>query len=117
MKTKKTACNFSRNEERAGYFNFTSPIAKRYYSSWIFSDRLRDCPSSMDDLVLMVIQNMPASLLQGSRLHGHNLPKKGIFQHLFMEGLAKNTPPKVFICPELSVFKDDPTTSTSKKKY
>ena len=88
-------------------FNFTSPLAKRYFFKWIFPNRSEDAPSSLQELIKNVISNMSSTILKNSTLPG-DFPKEAVFQHLFMEGLALNTPPHCCICPELSkIFPPD----------
>ena len=91
-------------------FIFTSQMAKRYYSQFLFPDRKLKLPKSIDSLVRRIIKNMSASLLEKSRLNKiPDFPKEATLQHLFMHGLAKYTPASVYICPEYSVNKDDQT--------
>ena len=81
--------------------SFSSPLAKRYYFEHIFPDRADTLPESLSSLIRNVICSMSATILQNSTLSG-DFPKEAVFQHLFMEGLAMNTPPRCYICPELS---------------
>jgi hypothetical protein len=82
-------------------FGFTSLLAKRYYFKWIFPNRSETTPSSLSELIKKVIGNMSATILKNSTRPG-DFPKEAVFQHLFMEGLARYTPPNCCICPELS---------------
>jgi len=81
---------------------FSSPMAFKYYMAWLFPNRSGGNPSSIKELVKNAIQNMSASVLRQSVVEQGHFPKEAIFQHLFMQGLAANTPPPCVICPELS---------------
>jgi hypothetical protein len=86
---------------------FSSPLAEKYYSKWLFPNRALVNPTLLRDLIESVVGNMSASVLQQSVVDATNFPKEATFQHQFMEGLALNTHPGCSICPELSrVFSD-----------
>ena len=88
-------------------FTFSSPLAKRYYSSWIFPKRSQDNPLTLFALIRRVITSMSSSVLKNSTTIG-DFPKEATFQHLFMEGIANFTKPSCSICPELSkIFPND----------
>jgi hypothetical protein len=80
---------------------FTSPLAKRYIFKKLFPSRSMNNPSSLIDLIKLSIKSLPSSLLSTSTITG-DLPKEGVFQHLFMTALAANTRINTYICPELS---------------
>ncbi|KAJ3262330.1 hypothetical protein HK103_002744 [Boothiomyces macroporosus] len=82
-------------------FGFSSQLAKRYYFKWVFPNRSKTAPSSLQELIRNVVSNMSSTVLKNCTLPG-DLPKEAVFQHLFMEGLALYTPPSCSICPELS---------------
>ena len=80
---------------------FSSPLAKRYYSQWIFPNRALDNPLNLPDLITKAISSMSASVLRNSTVQS-DFAKEPTFQHLLMEGLARFTRPDCSICPELS---------------
>ena len=80
---------------------FAFPLAKRYVFWKLFSYRADRNPDTLFDLVKLSIQMMSSSLLCTSTVTSE-LPKEGIFQHQFMNALAKNTDLNTYICPELS---------------
>jgi energy-coupling factor transporter ATP-binding protein EcfA2 len=83
-------------------FGFSSQLAKRYYYNKIFPDRAKTTnPSNLEELIRKVIGNMSATILKNSTTPG-DFPKEAVFQHLFMEGLARYTMHDCCICPELS---------------
>jgi hypothetical protein len=89
-------------------FGFSSPLAKRYYFRWIFSNRSHLVPSSLSELIRNVISKMSCTVLQISKVLG-GFPKGADFQHVFMDGLALCTPSTCAIAPELSkLFPQDP---------
>ena len=92
-------------------FTFSSPLAKRYYSSWIFPKRSQDNPATLDDLIKKVIASMSSSVLKNST-SPRDFPKEATFQHLFMEGIANSTTPNCSICPELSKIFPNETSGT-----
>ncbi|POM58376.1 Hypothetical protein PHPALM_36979 [Phytophthora palmivora] len=98
-------------KEAEQHVKFSSPLAEKYYSQWLFPTRAGANPSSLRELITRVIGSMSARVLRQSAVDGTNFPKKATFQHLFMEGLALNTSAKCSICPELSrVFPSHQTT-------
>jgi hypothetical protein len=83
-------------------FGLSSQLAKRYYYSMIFPDRSKTAnPSNLKELVRKVVGNISSTILKNSTKPG-DCPKEAVFQHLFMEGLARYTMPGCCICPELS---------------
>jgi hypothetical protein len=91
-------------------FAFSSMLAKRYYFNWIFPNRSSFNPNTLPDLIHSVISSISANSLKNSTLSG-DFPKEAVFQHLFMEGLARFTMPHCSICPELSkVFPPESNT-------
>ena len=95
-------------------FAFSSPLAKRYYFKWIFPTRSETEPSSLPELIGKVVSTMSSTVLKNSTLPG-DFPKEAVFQHLFMEGLASQTPPHCCICPELSKIFPLDTNLTSQQ--
>ena len=88
-------------EHDGGTIYFSSPLAKRYNLALIFPNRSQSYPSSLFALIKNVISTMSANILQKSTISG-DFPNESVFQHLFMEGIALNTPPECYICPQLS---------------
>ncbi|KAI8820322.1 hypothetical protein BJ741DRAFT_639268 [Chytriomyces cf. hyalinus JEL632] len=86
--------------EERGFIKFSSIMSKRYFMRWLFPNRSSDDPQSLGVLIKSCIEYMSCHLLAGSVVDG--FPKEATFQQLFMEGLAKFTPPMCAICPELS---------------
>ncbi|KAK1946721.1 hypothetical protein P3T76_002273 [Phytophthora citrophthora] len=86
---------------------FSSPLAEKYFSKWLFPTRARANPLSLHELITKVLGNMSASVLQKFVVDATNFPKEATFQSLFMEGLKLHTRSACSICPELSRIYDD----------
>jgi hypothetical protein len=82
-------------------FEFSSPLARRYYSHWIFGNRSSQPPTSLRALISDVISSMSSSMLIRSTVP-RDFPKEAALQIMFWSGLAKYTPPQWEICSELS---------------
>lgn len=96
-------------QDSGGHIKFTSPLAERYYSRWLFPNRAICNPNSLQELIRKVIASMSASVLLQSVVSNENFPNEATFQHHFMEGLARHTTTTCHICPELSrVFPNSP---------
>ncbi|KAG7377058.1 hypothetical protein PHYPSEUDO_012238 [Phytophthora pseudosyringae] len=89
-------------QDATSFVKFTSPLATRYYSKYLFPKRGHHNPSSLNELIRKVIGNMSARVLRQSTVDKNDFPKEATFQHQFMEGLALWTEPACSICPELS---------------
>nr|KAE8929728.1 hypothetical protein PF009_g20166 [Phytophthora fragariae] len=89
-------------EDANSLVKFTSPLATRYYSKYLFPKRGHHNPSSLNELIRKVIGNMSARVLRQSTVDKNDFLKEATFQHQFMEGLALWTEPACSICPELS---------------
>lgn len=88
---------------------FSSPMAKRYYSRLLYPLREENfrLPISMRHIILKTLSQLSPTLLRDVVSNEKRVPKEAVFQHLFMYGLAKSTPPNCSIHPELSkVFKN-----------
>lgn len=88
--------------ETSNRIAFSSPLAKRYFSQWLFPNRCddSDTPATLKELMLKSIPRMSRSLLLQSTPTG--FPKEATFQHLLMTSIAACTPATCSICPELS---------------
>ncbi|KAI8823202.1 hypothetical protein BJ741DRAFT_634842 [Chytriomyces cf. hyalinus JEL632] len=93
-------------------FTFSSPLAKRYYFKWVFPNRSLTMPTSLHELVHNVVESMSSNLLNRSTVAG-DFPKEAVFQHLFLDGLARFTKADCSICPELSKIFRDPNSGGS----
>ncbi|TPX71022.1 hypothetical protein CcCBS67573_g06320 [Chytriomyces confervae] len=90
-------------------FTFSSPLAKRYYFKWVFPNRSLTMPTSLHELVHNVVESMSSNR---STVAG-DFPKEAVFQHLFLDGLARFTKADCSICPELSKIFRDPNSGGS----
>lgn len=95
-------------QDEAGNVLFTSIMAERFYSQYLFPNRAPEFTAqTLPELISMVVESMPASVLRQSVVGNNAFPKEAVFQHLFMVGLALKTPPTCNICPEMSrVFQE-----------
>ena len=67
---------------------FSSALAERYYSKWLFSNRGLNSPPSLYNLMRKVIRNMSASVLAQSTVGKDSFPKEATFltlQHWLFE--------------------------------
>ncbi|KAJ3388314.1 hypothetical protein HDU80_011724 [Chytriomyces hyalinus] len=69
-------------------------------------------PTSLHELVHNVVESMSSNLLNHSTVAG-DFPKEAVFQHLFLDGLARFTKADCSICPELSKIFRDPNSGGS----
>jgi hypothetical protein len=90
------------------HYEFTSFLAKRFFSSYIFPQRGLSVPSKILELALQAIKNMSSTNLMKSVISADFFPNETVFQHEFYAALCSLLPPSCFICPELShVFPND----------
>jgi hypothetical protein len=89
-------------QDAASCVKFTSPLATRYFSKYLFPQRGQKNPSSLHELIRRAIGNMSARVLRQSTVDDNDFPKEATFQHQFMGGLALWTKPACSMCPELS---------------
>ena len=82
--------------------SFASPLAERYFSMYFYPDRGSENPRCIEDLTLAAIRSMSAELLRSSVAESTDFPNEATFQHLFMQGLTKNTKHTTQVLPELS---------------
>jgi hypothetical protein len=102
-------------KDRSNVFSFSSPLAKRYFLSFLFPGRkpTTDHPTSLEELIQEAIPRFSASYIRKSTPSG-SFPKEAIFQQLLTESLARLTAPTVSICSELSeIFPDSPSQATN----
>ncbi|RKP15872.1 hypothetical protein ROZALSC1DRAFT_25947, partial [Rozella allomycis CSF55] len=83
-------------------FDYSSPLARRYFFRWLFPNRSTNNPSTIKELIIKAIELMSASFLKQSTPSTDEFPKEAVFQQLMLQGFAKNTKPDCSICPELS---------------
>jgi hypothetical protein len=88
-------------EDAGSYVEFTSPVAKRFYSRKLFPNRALSNPTSLTNLLKKTIEAMSASLLAKAD-SSNGLPNEATFQHLFFTCLASNTRGDCQITAELS---------------
>ncbi|RKP17988.1 hypothetical protein ROZALSC1DRAFT_23665 [Rozella allomycis CSF55] len=92
-------------------FDYSSPLARRYFFRWLFPIRYINNPSTIKELIIKAIEHMSASFLKQCT-PSNDFPKEAVFQQLLLQGFAKNTKPDCVICPELSKrfppFETDP---------
>ncbi|RKP16848.1 hypothetical protein ROZALSC1DRAFT_24826 [Rozella allomycis CSF55] len=84
------------------FFDYSSPLARRYFFKWLFPNRSDDNPSTIKELITKAIEHMSASFLKQSTPSTDDFPKEAVFQQLMIQGFAKNTTHDCSICPDLS---------------
>ncbi|KAJ3221443.1 hypothetical protein HDU78_000485, partial [Chytriomyces hyalinus] len=84
----------------------------RYYFKWVFPNCSLTTPTSLHDLVRNVVESMSSNLLNYSTVAG-DFPKDAVFQHLFLDGLARFTKADCSICLELLKIFRDPNSGGS----
>ncbi|KAI9092203.1 hypothetical protein DFS34DRAFT_313491 [Phlyctochytrium arcticum] len=104
-------------DETAVEIKFSSPLAKRFYTRFLFPNRSSSValPTSLESLMKVAISRLSGSLLRQSTVDDGGFPNETTFQHLLMAAVAASTPPTCQICPELSdVFPENDKESNEK---